>query len=118
MQSIRWLWAAMSNFSSPQQAYDWASRAAAQGSVPALLLLSKLTEEGETAAPDVCAAYALALRAEKTADDAALKEEAQLRMRELTLKLTASGLRAAEMLCDDCPETKDLLAAIGRSTKR
>ena len=95
-----------------RQARDWASRAAARGSVPALLLLSRLCEESQT--PDATGAYAFVLRALEAAEEPKVREEAQLRERELAVKLSESTVRAAHMLCQDCPETAALIEALCR----
>ena len=101
-----------------RQAQQWASRAAAGGSVPALLLLSRLMEEGAADRPDPAAAYALALRACEAADNDALREEASLREKELALRITQSLMTAARTLAGETSDTALLVEQLERGVLR
>ena len=72
-------------------------------------MLSKLTETGEAGTADPGAAYAIAYRAKEITSNESLKEEAQLRLRELSLKLSTDCIHSAQKLCEDHPDTSTLL---------
>ena len=105
-------WAGRAVKRSPRQAYAWAMRAASKDSDAALLLLSKLMENGEAGPADAQTAYALTLRAMDVASNDATKEEAQLRLRELSLKLSVESIQSAEEVCKAHPDTTSLLQSL------
>ena len=97
-------------------------RAATQKDVRALLFLSRLYESGVGCTLNRCGAYSLALKADEllkavkdeqeSAQWGAEREEAQLRLRELSAVLETSEIQAAKMLLADRPEAADLLESL------
>lgn len=97
------------------QAFDWAKRAAAQNHVPALLLMSKMLASGLGHASDRALAYALALCAQRLAQDPSA-ESARLHASDLRATLTTQELEEGQSLHDKYPETADLLATLDSRT--